>query len=278
MSKLKLRVHNTDLDNLISNLRGEVGEIVFSWTLLRQFMAESRNPDLDNSDIPLGNPQHAILVALVDKLSNEIIARLTELSEIKVGRLTFHFVKEKTGQFETEINAYRKFIEQNRFHEKRNYDISHKELPEQWHEHKYIHIPYKTVIRGITMALRLMKAIDRAHLGTSSTYLWKENRRRRYNFFYPANVGYMLLPHLWLSADDRARIIEEEVIEGIDVWKDMPITINGTKTIVKACGKWGAIMLGGQLILLDECFVELTSIKYGKQVATSDEESQTGAP
>lgn len=28
MSKLKLRIKNTDLDNLVSNLRGEVGEIV----------------------------------------------------------------------------------------------------------------------------------------------------------------------------------------------------------------------------------------------------------
>ena len=33
MSKPKLRVKNTQLDNLISNLRGEVGEIITSWVL-----------------------------------------------------------------------------------------------------------------------------------------------------------------------------------------------------------------------------------------------------
>jgi hypothetical protein len=30
MSNSKLRVHNTQLDNLISNLRGEVGEVITS--------------------------------------------------------------------------------------------------------------------------------------------------------------------------------------------------------------------------------------------------------
>jgi hypothetical protein len=35
MSKHKLRIHNTQLDNLISNLRGEIGEVITSWILLR---------------------------------------------------------------------------------------------------------------------------------------------------------------------------------------------------------------------------------------------------
>jgi hypothetical protein len=240
-------------------------------------MAESRKLNLNNPDILLGNPQYGMIGALIDKLSDEIIARLSELAEIKVGRLTFYFVKEKTRKFETEISRYQKFIEQHRFHEKRNYDISHKELPEQWHEHKYIHIPYKTVVRGIAMALRLMKAIDRAYLGPSSTYLWRENRKRRYNYFYPASVEYMLLPHLWPSANDRSDIIEEEVAEGMEVWKDMPITINGTETTIKACGRWGAIILDGRLVLLDESFIDLTSINYSKPVLASGKDSCTDA-
>ncbi len=35
MNRPKLRVKNTQLDNLISHLRGEVGEVVMSWVLLR---------------------------------------------------------------------------------------------------------------------------------------------------------------------------------------------------------------------------------------------------
>jgi hypothetical protein len=42
VSKQKLRIKNTVLDNLISNLRGEVGEVVTSWVLLRHIMARER--------------------------------------------------------------------------------------------------------------------------------------------------------------------------------------------------------------------------------------------
>ena len=38
MSREKLRIHNTDLDNLVSNLRGEVGEIISSWGLMRDLL------------------------------------------------------------------------------------------------------------------------------------------------------------------------------------------------------------------------------------------------
>jgi hypothetical protein len=39
MSRQKLRVKNIQLDNLISNLRGEVSEIVTSWILSRHMRA-----------------------------------------------------------------------------------------------------------------------------------------------------------------------------------------------------------------------------------------------
>jgi hypothetical protein len=35
MSREKLRIYNTDLNNLVANLRGEIGEIVFSWVKMR---------------------------------------------------------------------------------------------------------------------------------------------------------------------------------------------------------------------------------------------------
>jgi hypothetical protein len=278
MSNKKLRIDNTDIDNLISNLRGEVGEIVFTWVMMRSFMAQSA--ELRTTDIQkdFENPKLVMLDALADKLNDEIVARLAELAQQKIGRLTFHFAHLKLDQIEEESSEFARFIEKNRFQEKRNYDISHKELPEKWTDHKSIHIPYRIIVHGIVMALRLMKKIDTLHQGPRAKYLWQEMRRRRYKIVYPAKVGYMLLPHLWLSADDRMAIIREEMDEGRDGWKDMPIRINGKDTIIKTYGEFGAIILGGQVVLLDESFLELTSIDFpskGKkrktQVAPSEQ-------
>jgi Sulfate permease family len=49
MSKQKLRVKNTQLDNLICNLRGEVGEVITSWVLLRHMIARER--ELTSDDV-----------------------------------------------------------------------------------------------------------------------------------------------------------------------------------------------------------------------------------
>jgi NTP pyrophosphatase (non-canonical NTP hydrolase) len=45
----KLRVKNTQLDNLICNLRGEVGEVITSWVLLRHMIARER--ELTSDDV-----------------------------------------------------------------------------------------------------------------------------------------------------------------------------------------------------------------------------------
>lgn len=269
MSNKKLRTHNTDIDNLISNLRGEVGEIVFAWVMMRSFMAQSAGLRTTDLEKDFENPQLVMLDALTDKLNDEIVARLAELAEQKVGRLTFYFAHLKLDQLEKETAEFARFIDKNRFQEKRNYDISHKELPEKWTDHKLIHIPYRVIVQGIVMALRLMKKVDTLHLGPRAKYLWREMRRRRYKIAYPAKVGYMLLPYLWLSADDRMAIIKEEMDEGRDGWKDMPIRINGKDTTIKAYGEFGAIILGGQVVLFDESFLELTAIDFPSKGGTN---------
>ena len=38
MSNKKLRIANTETDNLVSNLRGEIAEVVTSWILMQRFM------------------------------------------------------------------------------------------------------------------------------------------------------------------------------------------------------------------------------------------------
>lgn len=39
MGNHKRKIANTEQDNLISNLRGEVGEIITAWVVMRQYMA-----------------------------------------------------------------------------------------------------------------------------------------------------------------------------------------------------------------------------------------------
>jgi hypothetical protein len=40
MSNRQSRIRDTDTDNLISNLRGEVGEVISTWVLLRRFKSQ----------------------------------------------------------------------------------------------------------------------------------------------------------------------------------------------------------------------------------------------
>ncbi len=171
MSNPKLRVHNTQLDNLISNLRGEVGEVITSWILLRYMMAKER--ELTSEDIAkdMRNESLAFVSMLRTKLADEIVARLSELAEEKVGRLTFYFAAKKLKELDADVEAFSRFITREKFQQKRNHDISHKELPEKWSDHRLIVIPYRTLLKGIIHALRLMKTIDGIVLGPAAKYL-----------------------------------------------------------------------------------------------------------
>ena len=152
---------------------------------------------------------------LTTKLSDELVARLAELAEHKIGRLSFHFAALKIGKLEDRVQAYSAFISRQRFEEKRNYDISHKELPEQWSQHKHIWIRYRTLVKAIAHALRLMKMIDEIVLGPAAKYQWREMRKKRYELTSPpASAMYMLLPHLYLSPAIRQRVIMEEMAAG----------------------------------------------------------------
>jgi predicted DNA-binding protein len=171
MSRKKLRIHNTKVDNLVSNLRGEIGEIIFTWVLLRNIIAESQELAKSKSEYDFSDPHFATLKIMIDKLSDEIVARLSELAETKIGRLTFYFAHQKLNKFAEEVEDFSRFIRINRLEEKRNVNISHKELPETQSEQKYIFISYETLIKGLAKALRLMKKIDFVMLGPSTKYL-----------------------------------------------------------------------------------------------------------
>lgn len=279
MGNKRLRVHNTDANNLVSNLRGEVGEIITSWCLLRGLMGESKGLETDNLQADMANPHLRILYALTDKLRDEIVARLAELAEAKVGRLTFHFAEQKLGCLGDGPDEFSQFIEKNRFREKRNYDISHKELPETWAEHRYIPIPYPVLLRGVAMALRLMKQVDQHFLGPSARYLWGEMRKRRYSPMHPPRTSYMILPHLFLSPAIRARVIEEENRKGLAQWEDIETKVNGRRTIVKACRKWAGVVVGGAMLVLDQYpLVELREITVADRKTVPPDQQDRGSP
>jgi len=87
MSHPKLRIIRTQLDNLVSNLRGEVGEIITTWTMLRFLMTEERRLSSNDIASDMKNQNLAFISVLRDKMHDEIIARLSELANAKIGRL-----------------------------------------------------------------------------------------------------------------------------------------------------------------------------------------------
>ena len=78
MANKKLKVHQADLDHLVSNLRGEVGEVIVTWTLWRRLRVQAdvlRTPDV-RAD--MANHQLTVLDLLCSKLHDEMVARLSE--------------------------------------------------------------------------------------------------------------------------------------------------------------------------------------------------------
>jgi hypothetical protein len=132
MSREKLRIANTQLDNLIGNLRGEVGEVITAWVIMRQFIAQRARLASGDPSKDIENRQLAFLNLLMDKLRDELIGRLSELAEQKISQLTFYFASRKLSAFEQEVAAFEKYVIRSKIREKRNQNVSHKALPEKW--------------------------------------------------------------------------------------------------------------------------------------------------
>jgi hypothetical protein len=264
MAHEKLIAARTDLTNLVSNLRGEVGEVITTWLIMRRFVVSARRlqsgdlaADASNREVRFGH-------LMADKLADELVGRLSELAEEKVGQLTFHFAARKIKQLEAEANAFRDFIVASKIREKRNRDVAHKQLPEQWHQKKAIHVGYRVLLRGVALALRLMKRIDRVVLGPSAPFLWREARKRRYDFLSPPCASYMLVPYLGLAAEQRIEIVRQELEEGRKVLTEMPTSIEGRPAKILAAKEWGVILLRGRALALDRYPLQkLESISFG---------------
>ena len=271
MGNEKLKVALTDLDNLISNLRGEVGEVITTWLLMRHFMSAGAELASGDPEKDVGNRDLHFVNLLANKLRDELVARLSELAEEKVGQLTFYFAARKIKQFSADAEAFSRYVVNQRIREKRNRDVSHKQLPERWFEQHSLHIPYSKLDRAVALALRLMKRIDRHILGHSAPYVWKEARKRRYTFMSPPRAGYMLIPYLALTGEDRIQILKRELEEGVQVWSEVPTTIDGQPATVLACKRWGIIVLGDRLLALEQYpLVSLGSLTTTGQLSKPD--------
>ncbi|HEY5998577.1 MAG TPA: hypothetical protein VI078_04655 [bacterium] len=273
MGGQKARIHGTDTENLISNLRGEVGEIITSWVLCKDItrLVTQKSGDMQQD---LMNPGLIRLFILGDRLTDDMIARLSELSEPKVGRLTFHFASVKLNALQADVRRFATFIQRHRFDEKRNKDISHKECPETWSDHKYLHIPPRIILKAIARAVRLMKKFDVLHLGPGAKYLWVESRKKRYEPMSPPKIGYLLLPHIRLSNEDRLRVLKEELDAGLEGWDDMPTQFNGKPAMVKANKKWGIVHLGTRVLVMEQYplskIVSLSTEEPGEEEGKDD--------
>jgi hypothetical protein len=251
LSNNKLRLSRTDPAALLSNLRGEVGEIITTWTILRSIMSDVAKERTADLAADMNNRRLTALHLLSDKLSDEIVARLSELGENKIGRLNFHFATEKLDVLKAEAGRFSTFVQRHGLKRKRDCDISHKRAPESWHDDNYIRIPYRLIVRGVAGALRVMKMLDRAFLGPAAPYLWRKQRTKRYKPLYPPRAGYGLLPYLYLTPEERAQIIVAEMKEGLACWEPMQTTMDGQSVTIRAYRKWGAIALGDRIKVLE---------------------------
>jgi hypothetical protein len=244
MGNKKLKIARTDATILLSNVRGEVGEVITSWLLMRNFMAIAAQGKSGDLEKDFNDPELRFWQLMKDKLRDELVGRLSELAEPVVGQLTFYFATRKIQVLMDEADAFTRFVDKNRLKEKRNKDISHKQAPEQWTDRKdEIRIPYRTLMRAVALAVRLMKRIDKHVLGRSAVYLWHEGRKRRYSYMYPPRLGYALLPHLNLEPRIRVKLVGEELRAGRNVLEQIPTMINGRPGTVWACKEWGVIVL-----------------------------------
>lgn len=197
MSNTKTNIEAIDVDNLIGHLREEVGQVIDSWIILRHFKVVSSRMQTHDIANDIQNPDLNFMNLIKSKLSDDIIARLSELSETKTGRINFYFAGQKLSNLEHEIKEFKNFIENKNFRKRRNQYISHKQIPPRFEDWRGPHrIEYKTLLRGVGMALRLMKKIDNVYLGDISRKQWLIMRKKRYDFNSPRVGTYLLLPYL----------------------------------------------------------------------------------
>lgn len=226
-------------------------------------MSEASKLRSDDPRQIISNKDLAFLTILADKLQDDLVARLVELGDEKIGRTNFYFAARKLQKLADEASQFAKFVVANNLRRKRNQEIAHREQAERWFEDRPISIPYATLVKATAMALHLMKKIDRAVLGPAAPYLWREGRKKRGDLIAPARAMYLLLPYLRLPDEDRIRIVAAEQAEGKVVWSEIETQVNGKPTRVLVNKEWGLLLLGSRCIPLAQYPLQkLESIQF----------------
>jgi len=192
---IKKTIKDTDPDVLISHLRAEIGDLIDSWILYRHFKLASQKLQTDDVYADTQNKNLNFLYLVTGKFRDDIIARVAELGDKKVGQLTFHFAFRKFKTLETEVNSFEQFVKENKFTDRRNNFISHKSVKPKWEDNIAPHrISYKIMTRALAMAISLMKQFDEYHYGVSIRRQWRITRKRRYEFSPSRRADFMMLP------------------------------------------------------------------------------------
>lgn len=196
MADSRVRLRKTNTEVLIGNLRGEVGEAITNWIILRQLIGSAKHLQSDDIQADMKNESLAFIYAVKDRISNDLVLTLAELSEQKIGQTTFYFASEKLGALKGEVRDFRRFIVANKLKEKRNREIAHREQPEEWPQKGDIRITYATLTVAVAKAIRLMKKVDSEFLGKEALAQWQKMRVKRYDLAMPARAKYLLLPYM----------------------------------------------------------------------------------
>lgn len=199
----KSHFDNTEISNLIGNLRGEIGEIIQSWMLMREFLIITQKLSTGDFIIDSQNQELSKFRLIKKKFENEIIAALSELGEKKYSQVNFYFATAKLDAFKNDAIDFENFLKQKNIRNKRNEYISHKNLPPTWNDHKADYrIKYFTLLRTICKAIILMKKIDIFFVGQQSKYQWFEIRKQRYFYSISAKADYLLLPYIRVTTQN----------------------------------------------------------------------------
>ncbi|KAB2877451.1 hypothetical protein F9K33_16390 [bacterium] len=252
MSRNKSKHSQTDIGIIVSNLRSEIGEIITSWLLYRDFLESSNQMKTDNIIKDISNPDLNKVRLIIDKFENDIVSRLSELAGKTFGRTNFFFATHKLSVLHKEAKDFDIFIEGNKFRDKRNKSISHKEIPVRWQDFRAeTPIGYTQLLRAIAKALQLMKKIDDHYLGPQAKYHWIEMRKRRRDFSLPGKVSYGAMPYFRLTNENRLKILMEEERSGKVVWEDIHTKLNGVPSTIKACKAWGIVIINNRFLVLE---------------------------
>jgi hypothetical protein len=245
---------------VVAQLRGEIGETIQAWVLLRHF-AGTRAQELTNDiERDMRNRNLWFLNSVIERLEHDAIARLAELSDGNSRNLTFARAIKSLRRLGLDVDPIIRFARQfsdfardNGFVDKRNQEISHKAFVENWDDERApIHITYRTLRTGIVHAMRTMKKIDELVYGRlHRTFMWNALRRSRYSSTLQPRVGFMIANHIHVPAAIRAHIIMDEIRQGHFHQDLMDAVVNGVPVQIYASKKWGALNLGGYLLVLE---------------------------